>query len=59
VEAKCFNCNRRAEFDIDKNKVICERCDIIIDYDEYIEKMKEKALNMSDDFQLDWDKSGF
>ncbi len=59
MEAKCFNCNSRADFDIDKNKVICERCDIIIDYDEYLEKMKEKALNMSDDFQLDWDKSGF
>jgi len=28
-----------------------------IDYDEYIENMKEKALSMADEFQNNWNKS--
>jgi hypothetical protein len=59
MDAKCFNCNNKANFDIEKNIIICKRCDIEIDYDKYIEAMKEKALSLADDLQSSWDKPGF
>ena len=58
MDAKCFNCNNKADFDIEKNKIICKKCNIEIGYDEYIENMKEKALSLSDDLQNSWDKQG-
>jgi DNA-directed RNA polymerase subunit RPC12/RpoP len=58
MDAKCFNCNNKADFDIEKNKIICKKCNIEIGYDEYIENMKEKALSLADDLQNSWDKQG-
>jgi DNA-directed RNA polymerase subunit RPC12/RpoP len=58
MDAKCFNCNNKADFDIEKNKIICKKCNIEIGYDEYIENMKEKALSLADDLQNTWDKQG-
>lgn len=49
----------KADFDIEKNKITCNRCGLEIDYEEYIEKMKEKAATLADDFQSTWDKRGF
>lgn len=49
----------KADFDIEKNKITCKRCGTEIDYEEYIEKMKEKATTLADDFQSTWDKRGF
>ena len=48
--------NSKANFDIEKNKIICTKCKMEIDYDEYIENMKEKALSLADEFQNNWDK---
>ena len=59
MDARCVNCNRKADFDIDKNKVTCKECGLELDYEEYIERMKEKAVTMADDFQSTWDKRGF
>ncbi len=42
MDARCVNCNNKANFDIEKNKIKCEKCGMEIDYDEYIEQMKEK-----------------
>jgi len=58
MDAKCFNCNNKADFIIEKNKIICKKCNIEIGYDEYIENMKEKALSLADDLQNSWDKQG-
>jgi hypothetical protein len=58
MDAKCFNCNDKADFNIEKNKIICKKCNIEIGYDEYIENMKEKALSLADDLQNSWDKQG-
>ena len=44
MDARCVNCNSKANFDIEKNKIICKKCGMEIDYDEYIEHMKEKVL---------------
>jgi hypothetical protein len=59
MDARCLNCNMKADFDIEKNKITCKKCGLEIDYDEYIEKMKEKAATLADDFQSTWDKRGF
>jgi len=59
MDARCSNCNMKADFDIEKNKVICKKCGLEIGYDEYIEQMKDKAVTLADDFQSTWDKSGF
>ncbi len=56
MDAKCLYCNNKANFDIDKNKIICNKCNMEIDYDEYIENMKEKALSLADEFQNNWNK---
>ena len=59
MDARCVNCNMKADFDIEKNKVRCKRCGLEIDYDDYIEQMKEKAVTLADDFQSTWNKRGF
>ena len=56
MDAKCLYCNEKAIFDIDKNKIICKRCNIEIEYDKYIEIMKERALTLANDFQDNFDK---
>ncbi len=56
MDAKCLYCNEKAIFDIDKNKIMCKRCNIEIEYDKYIESMKERALTLANDFQDNFDK---
>lgn len=59
MDAKCLNCDNRADFNIEENKVKCSKCGMQMEYDDYIEQMKDKALTLADDFQYSWDKSGF
>ena len=59
MDARCVNCNNKANFDIEKNRIKCEKCGIEIDYDDYIEQMKEKAVTLADNFQSSSDKRGF
>ncbi len=59
MDARCVNCNDKATYELDKNKIICDKCNMEIDYDEYIEMMKEKALTLADNFQTNWDRRGF
>lgn len=49
----------RAECNIEENKITCKRCKLEIDYDDYIEQMKEKAATLADDFQSSWNRRGF
>ncbi len=58
MDARCIQCDYKAIFDIEKNKIICNKCNIEVDYEEYIEIMREKALSLSDNFQINWDKRG-
>ena len=48
--------NNKANFNIEKNKIICKKCNIEIGYDEYIETMKDRVLTLADDFQNSLDK---
>ncbi len=59
MDARCTNCNNKANYDIENSKIICKKCNIEIDYEKYIEIMREKALNMADNVQENWEKSGF
>lgn len=59
MDAKCINCNNIADYDIDKNIIICKICNTTINYEKYIEMMTEKAQNLADNFQDSWDKRGF
>ena len=59
LEAKCHNCDKTAEVNDDMTMVICANCLTEIPYEEYLEIMKEKALNMSTEFHSNWDKNPF
>jgi hypothetical protein len=50
MDARCPNCEKVATFDIDMNKVKCSYCNFEAAYDDYIEIMKENAVNMSADY---------
>ena len=57
LEARCAQCGKKAQVDDDMENVKCEHCGYSAKYDDYIETMKDKALLMSDDFQMNWDKN--
>ena len=50
MDAKCPECEQVAKTDDDLTKVICQHCNFESTYDEYIEIMKNKAINMSADY---------
>ncbi|HEY6883181.1 MAG TPA: zinc-domain-containing protein [Nitrososphaeraceae archaeon] len=52
LEAKCPQCDKRAEVNDDMSRVECKYCGFGLLYDEYIEVMKGKAVTMADDFQM-------
>jgi hypothetical protein len=57
LEAKCPNCTKRATVDEKLTKVNCRACGFTTSYEDYLEIMKSKAVQMADDLQMDWDKS--
>jgi DNA-directed RNA polymerase subunit RPC12/RpoP len=59
LEAKCYKCDKKAEVNDEMTEVNCSYCSSKISYDEYLEIMKEKALNMGIEFQSNWDKNPF
>lgn len=59
LEAKCYKCDKKAEVNNEMTEVNCSYCLAKISYEEYLEIMKEKALNMSTEFHSNWDKNPF
>jgi len=59
LEAKCPVCGKRGEVNEEMTEVKCKNCGFFSSYDEYIEIMKGKAVDISDNFQLNWDKNPF
>lgn len=59
LEAKCHRCDKKAEVNDEMTEVNCSYCLAKISYEEYLEIMKEKALNMSTEFHSNWDKNPF
>ena len=50
MDAKCPECEQVAKTDDDLTKVICQHCNFESTFDEYIEIMKNKAINMATDY---------
>ena len=59
LEAKCYKCDKKAEVNDEMTEVNCSYCLAKISYEEYLEIMKEKALNMSTEFHSNLDKNPF
>lgn len=59
LEAKCYKCDKKAEVNDEMTEVNCSYCLAKTSYEEYLEIMKEKALNMSTEFHSNWDKNPF
>jgi ribosomal protein S27AE len=57
VEAKCPACVNKALVNEEMTEVKCGSCGFTATYDDYIEIMKSKALQMADNIHLDWDKN--
>ena len=50
VDAKCPECGGVAILNEDVTEVKCHRCGFESEYEEYLETMKEAALNMAADY---------
>ena len=59
LEARCPECGKRALVDDDMAKVECKHCGFSASYDDYIEIMKGKAVDIADNYQSTWDKRPF
>ena len=59
LDAKCPKCDKTAQVNDEMTEVICPYCLTKISYEEYIEIMKEKALNMGIEFHNNLDKNPF
>lgn len=59
LEAKCPECSKRAEVNDEMTEVKCIHCGFLAAYDDYIEIMKGKAVDIADNFQMNWDKNPF
>jgi hypothetical protein len=59
LEAKCPNCGKKAEVNDEMTEVKCRHCGFFAQYDDYIEIMKGKAVDISENFQMSWDRNPF
>ena len=50
MDAKCPKCDQVANTDEELTKVTCPHCKFKSTYDEYIEIMKDNAINMAADY---------
>lgn len=57
IEAKCPNCTHKAVVDENITEVNCRSCSFTASYEEYLEIMKSKAVQMADDLQMNWTKN--
>ncbi|HXG05898.1 MAG TPA: zinc-domain-containing protein [Nitrososphaera sp.] len=59
LEAKCPKCGKKAVVNDEMSEVKCSHCSFSATYDDYIEIMKGKAVDIADNFQMNWDKGPF
>ncbi len=50
MDAKCPECERVAILDDDLKSVKCPHCNFEAEYENYIEIMRDKAVNMASDY---------
>lgn len=59
LEAKCPRCGKKAEVNEGMSEVKCSHCGFSATYDDYIEIMKGKVVDIADNFQASWDRNPF
>ncbi|MDP9489672.1 MAG: zinc-domain-containing protein [Thermoproteota archaeon] len=52
LDAKCPECNDRAQVSDDMTAIKCKKCGYSDSYQNYIEKMKIYAENLADNYQF-------
>ncbi len=57
LEARCPECGKKAMVNDEMSEVKCSHCGFIASYDDYIEIMKGKAVDIVDNFQMNWDRN--
>ena len=57
LEARCPECGKKAMVNDEMSKVKCSHCGFTATYDDYIEIMKGKAVDIVDNFQMNWDRN--
>ena len=50
MDARCPKCEKVAVLDNEVTKVRCPHCNFEASYEDYIEIMKEQAINMAADY---------
>jgi endogenous inhibitor of DNA gyrase (YacG/DUF329 family) len=50
MDARCPECEKVAVLNEDVTRVKCPHCNFEVDYETYLEIMKEQAINMSVDY---------
>ena len=50
MDARCPKCEKVATLNDDVTKVTCPHCNFEASYEEYLEIMKQEAINMSIDY---------
>ncbi len=50
MDARCPECEKVAVLDDEITKVSCPHCNFEAEYDDYIEIMKDQAVNMATDY---------
>ena len=50
MDARCPECEKTAILDDEMIKVKCPHCNFEATYDEYLEIMKDQAVNMASDY---------
>ena len=50
MDARCPKCEKVAILNEDVTKVTCPHCNFEAGYEEYLEIMKQEAINMSADY---------
>jgi ribosomal protein L37AE/L43A len=50
MDARCPECEKVAVLDEDMKSVKCPHCNFETDYENYLEIMKEQAVNMAADY---------
>ena len=57
LEASCPECGKKAVVNDEMSEVKCSHCGFTATYDDYIEIMKGKAVDIVDNFQMNWDRN--
>ena len=59
LDAKCPECTKKAQVNDEMTEVECKHCGFKSKYEDYLEIMKVKAVNLAEEFHMSSDKRPF